>query len=202
MNRRDFLKYSGGIGLLTLTPGLAVRFAEAAPGKSYDRLLILVELKGANDGLNTVVPYADAEYYRLRPRIAIKRDEVLQLDQRTGLHPQMKSLWPIWQAKELAIVQGVGYPHPNLSHFRSIEIWDTASKSEEYLHEGWLARAFAQSPAPSTFVADGVVVGSPDLGPLAGNNVRAVALANTEQFLRQARLAESGGVALLVLLVS
>jgi uncharacterized protein (DUF1501 family) len=102
---------------------------------------------------------------------------------------------PLWKARELAIVQGVGYANPNLSHFRSIEVWETASKSEEYLSDGWLARAFAAHPVPRSFAADGVIVGSSDLGPLAGAGARAVALANTEQFLRQAKLAQPMQVA-------
>jgi uncharacterized protein (DUF1501 family) len=88
------------------------------------------------------------------------------------------------------VLQGVGYPDPNLSHFRSIEIWDTASKSETYLQDGWLARAFAAQRVPASFAADGVIIGSNDLGPLAGGGSRAIALADTEQFLRRAKLAQ------------
>jgi uncharacterized protein (DUF1501 family) len=102
-------------------------------------------------------------------------------------------LRPLWDDRSLAIVQGVGYPQPNLSHFRSIEIWDTASKSDEYLEAGWLARAFAHSPSPPSFAADGVVVGPSAMGPLIGAGVRAIALANPEQFLRNARLARAEG---------
>lgn len=97
--------------------------------------------------------------------------------------------FPLWDKRELAIVQGVGYAQPNLSHFRSIEIWETASKSDEYLDEGWLSRVFAGEPAPKNFAADGVVVGSQELGPLAGANTRAIALASTDRFLRQSQLA-------------
>jgi len=186
MRRRDFLRGSAAAAVAVLAP----RFALAQSGSGYLNLLVLVELKGANDGLNTVVPYADPAYYALRPRIAIRRDEVLQLDARTGLHPSLAPLVPLWKAGEVAIVQGVGYPNPNLSHFRSIEIWDTASKSEEYLSDGWLTRTFAAQPVPRGFAADGVIVGSNDLGPLAGAGARAVALSNTDQFLRQARLAQ------------
>ena len=95
---------------------------------------------------------------------------------------------PLWQGRELAVMQGLGYPKPNQSHFRSIEIWETASNSEQYLQEGWLARAFAANPVPKDFVADGIVVGSQEMGPFAGG-ARAVALTNTEQFMRQSRLA-------------
>lgn len=184
MKRREFLAAS--VAAL-LAPRLA--FAQDA----YRRLLILVELKGGNDGLNTVVPYADPRYYGLRPRLALKREEVLQLDERSGLHPALQPLLPLWKAGELAVVQGLGYPLPNLSHFRSIEIWDTASRSDQYLGEGWLGRAFAASPVPQAFAADGVSVGGADLGPLAGNGARAIALNDPESFLRQARLANPAG---------
>lgn len=189
MRRRDFLKLAGLGTLVCFAP--RVSFAQ----DGYRNLLILIELKGGNDGLNTVVPYADPAYYALRPRIAIKRDDVLQLDERSGLHPALAPLMALWQARELAVLQGVGYAQPNLSHFRSIEIWDTASTSAQFLSQGWLTRAFAANPLPADFAADGVIIGSQELGPLAGG-ARAIALANTEQFLRQARLAApvaSGG---------
>jgi uncharacterized protein (DUF1501 family) len=192
MERRDFLKASAAAASCAV---LAPRFALAQAAQGYRNLLVLVELKGGNDGLNTVVPYADPAYYALRPRIAIPRDQVLQLDARSGFHPSLAPLMPLWRSRELAIVQGVGYTNPNLSHFRSIEIWDTASKSEGYLSDGWLARAFAAHPAPRSFAADGVIVGSADLGPLMGAGARAVALTNTEQFLRQAKMAQPTQVA-------
>jgi uncharacterized protein (DUF1501 family) len=186
MDRREFLHLTGAAAVAAWLPGTAL--AQRAAGR-YDNLLILVELKGGNDGLNTVVPYADSEYYKLRSRIAIPRDQVLQLDGRTGLHPSLQPLMALWQNRELAVVQSVGYPGANLSHFRSIEIWDTASKSSEYLPDGWLTRAFADSPVPQSYAADGIIVGSNELGPLAGGSTRALALTNTEQFLRQAKLA-------------
>jgi uncharacterized protein (DUF1501 family) len=186
MNRRAFLHSVAAAPLLAA-------FLPAWAASATRGLLILVELKGGNDGLNTVVPYADAQYAKLRPRIAIARDQVLPLSDSTGLHPSLQSLLPVWKASELAIVQGVGYPDPNLSHFRSIEIWDTASRSDEYLDEGWLTRAFVRFPSPAGFAADGVVVGAADLGPLAGAGARTIALTSPEQFLRSARLARSEG---------
>lgn len=188
MKRRAFLGAS--------VAALVVPRLTLAQSPGYRRLLILVELKGGNDGLNAVVPYADAAYYALRPRLAVPRDQVLQLDPRTGLHPALRPLLPLWEARELAIVQGLGYANPNLSHFRSIEIWDTASASEQYLTEGWLARCFAAAPPPASFAADGVAVGGNDMGPLAGTGARVLALNDPAQFQRQARLANpSGGAA-------
>ncbi|HZZ93268.1 MAG TPA: DUF1501 domain-containing protein [Usitatibacter sp.] len=184
-NRRAFLRLATLAPVALSWPALA----RAAPQAGSRGLLILVELKGGNDGLNTVIPYADPAYAALRPRVAIGRDQVVQLTERTGLHPSLVALKDAWDAHELAIVQGVGYPQPNLSHFRSIEIWDTASRSDEYLDSGWIARAFARAPRPASLAADGVVIGNAGMGPLAGPGLRALSLATPEQFLRSARLA-------------
>jgi uncharacterized protein (DUF1501 family) len=188
--RRTLLARAAAFAAAASFGGAQVSFA-AAPDAARDRrLLVLVELKGGNDGFNTLVPYADAAYAALRPRIAIARDAVVQLSDAAGLHPSLAPLLPAWREGTLAVLQGVGYPVPNLSHFRSIEIWDTASRSDEFLSDGWLARAFAAAPRPATFAADGVVVGSNELGPLAGTKLRAIALADTESFQRRARLAK------------
>lgn len=191
VDRRRFLSAVGAATVTAWAPGVA--FAQRS-GARYDRLLVLVELKGGNDGLNTVVPYADPAYPGLRPRLAVPRDQVLQLDSQAGFHPALEPLMASWKSRELAVVQGVGYPDANLSHFRSIDIWDTASNSNEYLTDGWLARAFAAAPAPAAFAADAVVVGGAEMGPLRGG-VRAISLANPEQFLRQARYAAPAGQA-------
>lgn len=182
------------VGAATVAAWVPAGAFAQRPGPAYERLLVLVELKGGNDGLNTVVPYADPAYAGLRPRLAVPRDQVLQLDSEAGLHPALEPLMTSWKNRELAVVQGVGYADPNLSHFRSIDIWDTASGSHEYLTEGWLARAFAAAPAPAAFAADAVVVGGAEMGPLRGG-VRAIALASPEQFLRQARYAAPAGQA-------
>ncbi len=208
MNRRHFLRsvgLAGAAGVATQWPlfgetngvawAEAGRISASGPGQissPYNNLLILIELKGANDGLNTVVPVSDPMYDKLRPRLALERANLISLTEHEALHPSLKPLMAMWENKELAIVQGLGYPVPNLSHFRSIEIWETASKSEEYLDAGWLARTFAQTPPPRSFAADGVVVGSNDMGPLSGQGVRTIALADTAQFLRTAKLAQAG----------
>lgn len=184
MQRRDFLKALGGLTLYGLNPAVAATGAER-----YRNLLFLVELKGGNDGLNTLIPHADPHYARLRPRIAVARDQVLPLSEQAALHPALVPLMPLWQAGQLAWVQGVGYPQPNLSHFRSIEIWDTASHSHETLDAGWLARLFKAVPPPAGLAADGVSVGSAELGPLAGSGARTITITDPEQFRRQSHLA-------------
>ncbi len=199
MKRRNFLGATSSVAInaTALTTGLAL-LGGHAPGWAQgvgqrasslaERILILIELKGGNDGLNTVVPYADPAYYQLRNSIGIKADEVIKIDARVGLHPELKATLPLWEKGELGIVQGVGYPNPNLSHFRSIEIWETSSRANEYLDDGWVGRAMKVGyDRQANFTAEGVLIGGSDLGPLAG--ARAVTLNNPEAFVSQARFA-------------
>jgi len=190
MTRRELLKLAATLPLVLLVHSrphdlLAVT-TKPAKKERWDRVLILVELNGGNDGLNTLIPYGDNQYYQARPRLAIPRERVLQLNEKLGLHYALEPLLPLWQAKELAWVQGVGYAKPNRSHFRSIEVWETASDSEQILDEGWLARLFEIHPLPAEFTTEGIVLGRRDAGPLSGRTVRSIALEEPQQFLQQA----------------
>jgi len=144
--RRDFLGLSSkGIGLLAFSqyaPQFLVQATLAAtPAPEKDRsILVIVQLAGGNDGLNTLIPFEDADYYRLRPTIGIAKDKVLATGETTGLHPAMNGLHRLYGEGKLAIVQNVGYPNPNRSHFRSTEIWETASASDEFAATGWVGR--------------------------------------------------------------
>lgn len=149
------------------------------------RILLLVELKGGNDGLNTVIPYADARYRELRPGIGVARERILPLDERVGLHEKLEPLMESWKAGDFAILQGVGYPYPNRSHFRSIEIWDTASASSQTLSEGWIAQAFQGAGLPKGVGVDSIVVDTNAL-PSTGRALRTIVMQDAENFLRQA----------------
>src|SRR5688572_16491716 len=149
------------------------------------RILLLVELKGGNDGLNTVIPYADPHYQRLRPTIGVGRERTIQLDERIGLHDRLEPLMDSWKAGDLAIVQGIGYPYPNRSHFRSIEIWDTGSSSSQTLSEGWVARALDGRTLPKGAGVDSIAVDNNSL-PLMGPGLRTIVMQDAENFLRQA----------------
>ena len=188
LNRRSFVS-GAALGFAGL-PLATLPFASLAQSASRDRILILVELKGGNDSLNTVIPYANPIYAQLRPSIGIKPEEIIRIDSQQGLHPSLAALVPVWEKNELAIVQGLGYPQPNLSHFRSIDIWNTASKSEEYLSDGWVARALQNGlkpPSGVSFTSEGVLIGINEQGPMAGGH--AVALRSTEAFVNQSKLA-------------
>ena len=144
--RREFIRLSTrGIGLLAFSrfaPSFLVNSTLAAtPAPEKDRsILVLVQLAGGNDGLNTIVPFEDANYYRLRPTLGIAKETVLRTGDSLGLHPACEPLHQLFGNGKLAIVQNVGYPNPNRSHFRSTEIWETASRSNEFVSTGWVGR--------------------------------------------------------------
>ncbi|MFT3782042.1 MAG: DUF1501 domain-containing protein [Nibricoccus sp.] len=144
--RREFLRLTGcGIGLLAFSrfaPDFLVQSTLAqTPAPEKDRtILVLVQLAGGNDGLNTVIPFEDANYYRLRPSLGIAKDAVLRLDDHAGLHPACTELRALYGDGKLGVIQNVGYPNPNRSHFRSTDIWETASDSDQLVSTGWLGR--------------------------------------------------------------
>ena len=190
MNRRDFIKIATAAAVASgarnassvQDDNLAKSAGSNIVRQLQNRNLILVEMTGGNDGLNTVVPYRNAEYYRNRPTIAIDSDKVLKLDEEFGMHPSMRSLKELWDAGEMTIVQGVGYPEPNRSHFRSIEIWETASNSNELLDRGWLA-GIADSIVPKNDSEISAVALAHDDGPFAGSSGRTLIASNIDKFL-------------------
>ncbi len=146
-HRRDFLRTSllGGALSWTVPSFLAgtCRQLAAAPSLGSDgRILVVMQLAGGNDGLNTLVPYQDDDYYRARPTLAIPSKEVIRLSDAVGLAPAAAALQPLYDAGRLAMIQGVGYPNPNRSHFRSTEIWHTAVDSHQSAQHGWIGRYF------------------------------------------------------------
>src|SRR6516164_1774406 len=105
-------------------------------------ILVVLQMAGGNDGLNTVIPYADDAYHVARPRLRFSADQVLKINNHIALNPRLAGLKSLYDEGHLAIVQGVGYPNPNRSHFRSTEIWQTASDADRNESEGWLGRYF------------------------------------------------------------
>ncbi len=105
-------------------------------------ILVVLQLAGGNDGLNTVIPLGNGEYRKSRPTIGVPEASILKIDPQTGLHPSLSGLASAYQEGHLAVVQGVGYPNPNRSHFRSTEIWATAVDSNKSSNTGWIGRYF------------------------------------------------------------
>ena len=122
-------------------------------------ILVVLQMAGGNDGLNTVVPYANDYYHKARPKIGLKASDVLPLNGDIGLHGSLKGFKELYDGGELSVIQGVGYPNPNRSHFRSTEIWQTASDSEQVEKYGWLGRYFDNACSGSDPTV-GVTIGS------------------------------------------
>ncbi|BAN23105.1 DUF1501 domain-containing protein [Caballeronia insecticola] len=157
MNRRQFLSMAGAFAGCTGGVGEAFALTSSSPA-SASNVLVIVDLDGGNDSLNTVIPIADPLYRTLRPGLAISRSRALPLDENTALHPSLSMLMNVWHANELAIVQGVGVDATERSHYRSRQIWDTASDADEYRRDGWLERANGSRASMQDVVASGSFV--------------------------------------------
>jgi uncharacterized protein (DUF1501 family) len=208
MHRRDFLRLSAAAAAGVFLPDLLMRnllAAGEAPATTalpasfdWDRTLILIELRGGNDGLNTVVPFSDPSYYRVRPKLAVPADKALKLNDKFGLNPVMGTLMPAWKEGDLAIILGVGYANPNRSHFRGIDIWHGATKFDEMSRDGWVARIIdkVSATAPSDQLADGIVFGYSDTvgyqgyGPLFGHELRNIIMNSPDEFIKRAKRVE------------
>lgn len=151
--RREFLRAAGAAGILSLT-GTAPQWTRCLAAdalRKTDRILVLIQLAGGNDGLNTFVPFQNDEYHKARPGIGLGAEAVLKLDDELGLHPSLTGFRKLWDAGRLAIVDGVGYPHPDRSHFRSMDIWHSAQPDSIDPRTGWIGRVLdnaAQSGQP------------------------------------------------------
>ena len=181
--RRRLLKALAASPLALAAPSLAA-------GRARQRLLVLVYLYGGNDGFNTWVPYTSSLYYAKRPNIAVPRDAVLKITDRHGLHPSLASLVPLWEGRELAIVQGIGYAEATQQHYRDAEIAFTAADTE-IRGEGWVTRALAPRGAADAVAFDVLDVRALDpMGPFRGEKLAVVQVHYAHELLAKGRLAE------------
>jgi uncharacterized protein (DUF1501 family) len=144
MNRRNFLRNTGLASATLFVP----QFLSGYTNKGFTnngKNLVVIQWSGGNDGLNTVVPFHNDLYYRNRPNLAIKKSDVLKLNDELGFNPAMSGLKSLYDDGLVSIVNNVGYPNPDRSHFRSMDIWHTASNSNEYWRTGWLGRYLDES---------------------------------------------------------
>ncbi|MBC5806130.1 MAG: transcriptional initiation protein Tat [Candidatus Eremiobacter antarcticus] len=163
-NRKQFIQQSVGAfaGALAIDSifGRAARAATAVttPGSTGARSLVVVNLQGGNDGLNTFVPLGDPNYYRLRPTINIPQDQVLRIDSSIGFNPKLAGLKSLFDQHRVAVLQGVHYPNPNLSHFRSTEIWQTGAP-DRIIDTGWAGRYLDSPNLPKDNLFKGLAIG-------------------------------------------
>jgi uncharacterized protein (DUF1501 family) len=140
LNRRNFLKTSSLLAVGSAVPGFLAKTALATEVKKDETVLVVLEMTGGNDGLNTVIPYADDLYHKARPTLGRKKKDVIPVNDEIGLHAALNGLRKLLDEKQLAIVQGVGYPNPDRSHFESMDIWQTADP-KRLTQTGWLGRS-------------------------------------------------------------
>ncbi len=143
-HRRKFLQStlagSAAISLSGVIPDFLLGASRPAAGMGREKILVVVQLSGGNDGLNTVVPYGDDDYYKNRFTLAIGKHQVLKIDDQVGFHPALTGFEELLQSHQLSIIQGVGYPNPNRSHFESMDLWHTAHQVNAQNPVGWLGR--------------------------------------------------------------
>ena len=144
MDRRKFLKQSSLASSLFFVPSFVKAFEQVAQSQLGYKRLVIIQLSGGNDGLNTVIPYQNDLYYRARPGLGIKKGDVLKLNDEVGLHKSLKPLKHLYDNGNLCVINNVGYPNPIRSHFRSMDIWQTATDSDKYSQSGWLGRYLDQ----------------------------------------------------------
>ncbi|WP_405294851.1 DUF1501 domain-containing protein [Algibacter sp. Ld11] len=140
MDRRKFLKQSSLASSLFFVPSFVKAFEQVAQSQLGYKRLVIIQLSGGNDGLNTVIPYQNDVYYKARPSLGIKKGDVLKLTDEVGLHKSLKPLKNLYDNGNLCVINNVGYPNPIRSHFRSMDIWQTATDSDKYSQSGWLGR--------------------------------------------------------------
>lgn len=140
IKRRTFIQAGSLASASLMLPKFLKAFEKPMAVPPGNKVLVVLQLSGGNDGLNTVIPVRNDIYYKVRPRLGIAKDKSLLLTDETGLHPSLTAFKDFYEDGSLGILNGVGYPNPDRSHFRSMDIWHSASNSNEYVYTGWLGR--------------------------------------------------------------
>lgn len=181
-NRRRFLQQSSLVTLAPLVPAFVTQTTCAAPPKKEARILIVIELGGGNDGLNTVIPYTDENYGKYRRKLRIEKKDVIPLNDSLGLHPAMKAAAELFDDGQLSIIPGVGYPNPSRSHFQSMATWHSARLDPlDHTGQGWLGRAGDQQrkTTTTTKVSEAVYVGDGTIpAAIVGRRTNSIAVSS------------------------
>ncbi len=184
--RRDFLTSTSAVGCgLAIGTGMPGPWMQALANSasSGDRVLVVIQLSGGNDGLNTVVPYRDEAYRKARPKLGVPVADILKINNEIGFHPALAGISQLMERGRFSIVQGVGYPKPNRSHFESMDIWHTCQTKKDRAPEGWLGRWIANAQREAKQDSLGLHLGS-EQQPLAlvGRGVQVPSVASINQF--------------------
>lgn len=199
IHRREFtastLQGAAALAIGASAPGGWIKSLAASlsdQSTDQERVLVVIQLTGGNDGLNTVIPYANDHYYKARPKLAIPKNDVVKLDSELGLHPSLRGFAKLIEERKLTVLQGVGYPNPNRSHFESMDIWHSCHRKESRTSDGWLGKYFAQyNRLPEESDSCGLHLGSEQLPmALVARGVQTPSLASVEQLRWKGRSTE------------
>ena len=197
-HRRKFLSLATAAPLIGLPWQMAGASAANTNMHAESRLLVLVYLKGGNDSYNTFVPFTNERYAKLRPTIALKRDQVIKITDQHGLHPAMIALTPLWESRELAIVQGIGQQEITNQHYRDLEMQFTGASLDQYYTDGWLTRALGANAGARHLPRaklDAIAFGDLDIregdpmGPFRGNKLQVVNMQHPSEWLSHQKVA-------------
>ncbi|MFT5242453.1 MAG: hypothetical protein ACJA1H_000513 [Glaciecola sp.] len=175
MDRRNFLKQSTLASSLFFVPNVVKAFESMSALTLGYKRLVIIQLAGGNDGLNTVIPFNNDVYYRNRPTISISKNDIIEVTDELGFHSNLLPLKKLYDQGHLTIINNVGYPNPNRSHFRSTDIWQTASNSDQYLQTGWIGRyldEYGNKPYNAIEIDDSLSLA------LKGKNINGIATTN------------------------
>ena len=181
MKRRDFIKNSALASSVFFVPSFVRGFEDIAFSNYGFKRLVIVQLSGGNDGLNSVIPYRNDIYYNKRPKLAISKNKVLDINGELGFHESLEPLKRLYDEGYLCVLNNVGYPNPNRSHFRSLDIWQTASDSNKYLTSGWIGR-YLDHHGKHTYNA--IELDESLSLAMKGNRLNAIATKNPKIFYR------------------
>lgn len=179
MDRRKFLKQSSLASSLFFVPSFVRAFEEVASSKLGYKRLVIIQLSGGNDGLNTIIPYTNDLYYKARPTLAIPKKDIIKLTDEIGLNPSLEPLKWLYDKGYLSIINNVGYPNPVRSHFRSMDIWQTATDSNTYSQSGWIGRyidSFGKNPYSAIEIDESLSLA------MKGENGNAIATQDAKAF--------------------
>ncbi len=188
-SRRSFLATTSTMGIAVSTPLLgSLMQMLSASAVSSDRILVVIQMSGGNDGLNTIVPYRHDVYKKGRPKLGISASDVRKVNDEYGLHPSLGGVERLLEAQRFSIVHGVGYPTPNRSHFESMDIWHSCRRKEDRGTDGWLGRWFASQSKENGAASQGTDALGLHLGheqqplALAARGIQIPSIASVEQF--------------------
>lgn len=184
MERRQFLKQSTLASSLFFVPNFVKAFENLATTSLGYKRLVIIQLAGGNDGLNTIIPFNNDVYYRNRPTIGIQKNELIKVTDELGFHSSLQPLKKLYDQGYLTIINNVGYPNPNRSHFRSTDIWQTASHSDQYLQTGWIGRyldAYGKQPYNAIEIDDSLSLA------LKGQHINGIATKNPQVLFRMSQ---------------